>query len=208
MDKPTRGGTTHPSSVVTKNTGRLARASLPMPTKPPDSSPVSNRLRAILSHVPFYSIEGPARLAYDAGVSRSTISRLLSGKLNPSFRLVQSVVDAVSQRIGTPLDAREMFTSTGEYPTRSACVLMGCRGCLPPDAWDNRTDRLKPTWKDATPGQWSQGSGAATPEPMPASVSNSQPQPAVHHCLIFDHAQGPEHAYYAQSSTTAFRSDV
>lgn len=124
---------------------------------------VSNRIRALLVHIPHYCFEGQARLARDAGVSRSTISRLINGRINPSFRLVRAVTDALSRRLDEgadypvplPLDPREVFTTEGApYPTPSACTLCGCRGCLPEEAYD-RSGNRRPDWKDARPGDWS-----------------------------------------------------
>lgn len=114
----------------------------------------SNRLRAVLLHIPWYSIEGFARLASDVGVSRSTISRLISGKQHPSFYLAQSIADAVAFRLGRPMPPRELFSADNSFPTGSVCELCGCGGCLPPEAYDERSDRLKPAWKKAKPGDW------------------------------------------------------
>ena len=119
------------------------------------TSIVGNRLYAVLLHVPFYSFEGPSRLASDVGVSRSTICRLMRGTTNPSYRLVEKVTAAISQRMGKPIDARDLFATDNTYPTASACGLCGCRGCLPPWAWDERRDRLRPEWEGAKPGDWS-----------------------------------------------------
>ena len=115
---------------------------------------VSNRLRAVLLHIPWYSIEGFARLASDVNVSRSTISRLTGGRQQPSFRLAQAIADAVSFRLGTAVSPRELFSEDGTFPTGSTCDLCGCKGCLPPEAYDERSDRLKSAWKGAKPGEW------------------------------------------------------
>ena len=115
---------------------------------------VSNRLRAVLLHIPWYSIEGFARLATDVNVSRSTISRLTGGRQQPSFRLAQAIADAVSLRLSKTVSPRELFSEDGTFPTGSTCELCGCKGCLPPEAYDERSDRLKPAWKDAKPGDW------------------------------------------------------
>ena len=114
---------------------------------------VINRLRAVLFHVPFYSIRGAARLASDCGVSPSTISRILQGKSEPSFRVTQSITMALSERLGRTLDCNEIFSLTGSFPTESVCALIGCCGCLPPEAWD-ANNQIKPEWQDAKPGDW------------------------------------------------------
>lgn len=108
---------------------------------------VANRLRSILFHVPFYSIEGLARLAKDTGFSKSTISRLANQKSSPSYLLTAAIVEALSKRSGFPISAQEIFSSSGRYPTSSVCRVMGCKGCLPPEAWDEATDTLRPQWR-------------------------------------------------------------
>ena len=136
----------------------------PLFSTPPDTlmeNLIQNRLRAVLLHVPWYSIEGQARLAADTGVARSTVSRLMSGKFRPSYRLVEKVTEAISKRLGYLVDARELFTTDGTYPTDSACELTRCSGCLPFWAWDERRDVLRPEWKDAHPGDWSRAIPAA-----------------------------------------------
>lgn len=126
---------------------------MPLPAQAPPS--VDHRLRAVLLHVPYFSTEGPARLAVACGVARSTISRLLRGRVAPTYQLAQTIAGAISQRHGKSIDLRELFTTDGTYPTPSTCELMGCKGCLPPEAWDERTDRLKPAWRHQKPGEWS-----------------------------------------------------
>lgn len=119
----------------------------------PQNAP-GNRLRAVLLHVPWYSIEGFARLASDVGVSRSTVSRLVSGKQHPSFFLAQSIADALSLRLTRPIPPRELFSEHGAFPTGSTCDLCGCKGCLPPEAYDERSDRRRLAWSGAKPGDW------------------------------------------------------
>ena len=116
--------------------------------------PVRNRVRVLLVHIPAFSIQGQARLAHDAGVARSTVSRLVNGQISPSYRLARAVTDALERKMGQPLDIRDVFTTDGTYPTPSGCALCGCQGCLPEDAW-GEDDALKPEWKDARPGDWS-----------------------------------------------------
>lgn len=105
-------------------------------------------------HAPRYSFQGQARLACDAGVSRSTISRLLGGRINPSFRLAQAVTAALEKSLKRPLDPREVLSPDGTYPTPSGCELAGCRGCMPEEAYD-KEGRLRPEYRDLRPGDWS-----------------------------------------------------
>lgn len=115
---------------------------------------VQNRVAVLLTHIPFFSIQGQARLAARAGASRSTISRLVHGRINPSYRLAQAVTAALERQLGAPLDMRDVFTTDGTYPTASGCALCRCGGCLPEHAYDAEGNLL-PAWKEARPGDWS-----------------------------------------------------
>lgn len=87
-------------------------------------------------------------------MSRSTISRLVHGRINPSYRLARGVTDVLERMLGKPLDMREVFSTDGTYLTPSGCALCRCHGCLPDMAWDE-DGCLKPGWEDARPGDWS-----------------------------------------------------
>ncbi len=134
--------------------------SLPVPQLDPPAI-VQNRLPAIMAHTFWYAFEPQARLAKDAGVSRSTVSRLITGKINPSFRLVQAITSALTKRLNdtmdvpmtAPLDPREVFSTDGYYPTASVCELAGCSGCLPEEAYDRHNVR-KPEYRRMKPGDW------------------------------------------------------
>jgi hypothetical protein len=114
----------------------------------------TNRLRAILLHVSYYSIEPTTRLASDTGHVHSSISRLLSQRSQPSYLTAQRIAEAISKRSGIAISEREIFSPDGTYPTPSTCALLGCRGCLPPKAWNESTDKLKSYWKTQKPGDW------------------------------------------------------
>jgi len=116
--------------------------------------PIQNRVKVLLVHIPKFSIQGQARLAAEVGVSRSTISRLVHGRINPSYRLARGVTDVLERMLGRPLDMREVFSTDGTYLTPSGCALCRCHGCLPDMAWDE-DGCLKPGWEDARPGDWS-----------------------------------------------------
>ena len=130
-------------------------------TKAPKRVPIQNRVRVLLVHIPIFSIRGQARLAEDVGVSRSTISRLVGGRINPSYRLARAVTDALEKRLGRPLDIRDVFSTDGTYPTPSGCALCRCGGCLPEAAWGD-DGVLKREWKGARPGDWSLARTAET----------------------------------------------
>lgn len=88
-----------------------------------------NRLRVVMAHTTRYAFKGEARLALDAGVSKSAVSRLVNGLSSPSFAVVSAIAHALEKRLGRSLDPRELVSFDGNYPTLSACALCGCRGC-------------------------------------------------------------------------------
>ena len=120
----------------------------------PQGPRVQNRVRVLLTHIPMFSVQGQARLAARAGVSRSTVSRLVRGRISPSYHLARAVTAALERQIGYPLDMRDVFTTDGTYPTPSGCALCRCRGCLPEEAYDAEGD-LRPEWRGQRPGDWS-----------------------------------------------------
>ena len=125
-----------------------------------------NRVQTVMVHVNRYSFQGRARLAADAGVSRSTISRMINGQTSPSHALVQAVTDALAVHLKKPLVPRDLFTSDGCYHERSGCQLSGCAGCLPETAFDGN-GRRRVEWLNARPGDWS-----LSPDPNEASHSS------------------------------------
>ncbi len=121
----------------------------------PRLQPVQNRVEVLLVHIPKLSIRGQARLATEVGVSRSTISRLVNGHINPSYRLARSVTTVLERLLGFPLDMRDVFSTDGTYLTPSGCALCRCvGGCLPDRAYDPEGN-LRPEWQGQRPGDWS-----------------------------------------------------
>lgn len=113
-----------------------------------------NRIAAVMEHTTKYVIEGRARLARDAGVSKSAVSRLVRRECVPSTTLMLAVTRALEKQLGRPLDPRELISPNGEYPTANVCELCGCPGCLPERAY-NEDGSLKPGWEGVEPGTWS-----------------------------------------------------
>ena len=113
-----------------------------------------NRVQTVMVHVSRYSFQGRARLAADAGVSRSTISRMINGQTSPSHALVQAVTEALAVHLKKPLVPRDLFSPDGCYSERSGCRLSGCTGCLPEAAFDLH-GRRRVEWLNAHPGDWS-----------------------------------------------------
>lgn len=136
-----------------ENTIRTERTpTLPTPrrTRPR----LHNRVQTVMVHVSRYSFQGRARLAADAGLSRSTISRMINGQTSPSHALVQAVTDALSVHLKKPLVPHDLFSRDGSYHERSGCRLSGCTGCLPEAAFDGH-GRRRAEWLNARPGDWS-----------------------------------------------------
>jgi len=131
--------------------------------------PVQNRVPVLLVHIPKLSIRGQARLAAEVGVSRSTVSRLVNGRINPSYRLARGVTDALERFLGRPLDMRDVFSTDGTYLEPSGCKLCLCGGCLPESAWQD-DGTLKPEWKEARPGDWSVACPADTFVPTESGI--------------------------------------
>ena len=142
----------HAAVHTTREHRAIAGTKAPSPGSA--ARPVYNRLATVMTHTTRYSFQGQARLAFDVGCSRSTISRLVGGHTHPSFALVEAVTAALEKSLGKPLDPRELFSPDGTYPTASGCALCGCAGCFPEDAYDGRGN-LKPAFRNLRPGDWS-----------------------------------------------------
>ncbi len=146
-----------PDTRKAPDRGLLHQDQIPSNVSNPSRAPRFNRALYVLIHVPWYGFEGQRRLADDAGVAGSTISRILRGINIPRHIVQENIADAFSMRLGLPVPSREIFSPDGTYPTLSCCQLCGCSGCFPPWAWDEDTDELLPEWENATPGLWSLG---------------------------------------------------
>jgi transcriptional regulator with XRE-family HTH domain len=120
----------------------------------PQPTHLHSRLAAIMEHVPRYAFMGATRLARDAGVSKSAVSRLMRGETSPSFTVMARIASALERATGLRLDPREIASESGEWGVPFVCDLMGCRGCLPSAAYDE-SERLRPEYRDARPGRWS-----------------------------------------------------
>ena len=136
-----------------ENTDRTVRTPT-HPTSRRTRPHLHNRVQTVMVHVSRYSFQGRARLAADAGVSRSTISRMINGQTSPSHALVQAVTDALAVHLKKPLVPHDLFSRDGSYHERSGCRLSGCTGCLPEAAFDGH-GRRRAEWLNARPGDWS-----------------------------------------------------
>lgn len=127
-----------------------------MSNKPPTQAlgPAINRIADVMAHTPFYQFKGTSRLAADALLDTSTISRLIHSRINPSFTLVARITAALEMRLGMKLDPRDLVAENGEFLTNYVCDLAAsCEGCLPENALDEFGDR-KAAFIGIQPGKW------------------------------------------------------
>jgi transcriptional regulator with XRE-family HTH domain len=106
--------------------------------RPINTTPVHNRLDAILGHMPDYWFNPTRRLAQEAGVSMTAIQRLIAGKSSPSYSLVWSIAKVLEKHLGKPINPMEIVSIDGAYPTPSVHDLCGCKGCTPPRVYQGR----------------------------------------------------------------------
>lgn len=116
-------------------------------------SRVGNRLGAVMIHIPWYSIRGISRLAFDAKVSRSAVCRIVHGQPVRSYAIVVGITRAIEMRLHRHLDPRELFTIDGTYLTPSTCRLLDCPGCLP-DAVYNDDGTVRHEYRHIKAGEW------------------------------------------------------
>jgi hypothetical protein len=112
-----------------------------------------NRIAAIMAHTRRYAFRGTSRLAADVGLSKSTVSHLVHGKVSPLYSTISRAVKCLEIQIQRSLDLREVVSSDGTYPTKSICQLVGCSGCLPDKVYLD-DGSLVPGLEDVKPGQW------------------------------------------------------
>jgi hypothetical protein len=111
------------------------------------------RFSEAMSHCPRYFFAGQVRLAKDCRIGKMSISRLLKGENNPSYRVVHLVVEAMEKQLGVRIDARDLISYSDKEWDRSICDVCGCSGCLPPGAlMDN--GELHPLYENVKPGTW------------------------------------------------------
>ncbi len=124
------------------------------PTPKQVFGPVISRLADAMIHVPYYACDGSPRLALDASVDRSTVTRLKRSALNPSFAMVARLTAAIEKRVGCRIDPRDLFAENGQFLTPHICDLFPtCNGCLP-DAALNEFGELQPLFHGIGKGEW------------------------------------------------------
>ncbi len=122
-------------------------------TNTPDPLRFHNRIAAIMAHTSRYSFRGTSRLAKDSAVAKSTICHLVHGKSSPLYKTLERIVASLEFQVARKLNAREVASEDGSYPTPHVCKLVGCSGCLPEFAY-LQDGSIKPEWADVEPGEW------------------------------------------------------
>jgi len=118
-----------------------------------ESGRLHNRIAAIMLHIDRYDTHGIARLAEDSGVSRAEVSRLLRGRVNPSYVIVERIHVCLEKHARRRINLREIVSETGQYPTAYVCDLMKCRGCLPAYIY-NQENEVISQYRSMRQGQW------------------------------------------------------
>lgn len=76
----------------------------------PGQPPKTNRLPIYLAQVQDYWFHGPQqKLARDAGVTPSTVSRILRGATNPRYEDICKIVAVLEQKLNRRIDPREVY---------------------------------------------------------------------------------------------------
>ena len=132
---------------MSPNTSPIIRKTLSAPL-------VQNRITGVLQHIPAYYFSPQKRLAQDTGLSRSTVSRIISGETVPSGMAMLAISAAIGHRLGKHIDPCELFSLDGTYPTPYICCLVDCEGCLPERICDAE-NRVRPEYRHIEPGKWS-----------------------------------------------------
>lgn len=115
--------------------------------------PTINRLADVMAHSDRFAFKGVSRLAREAGVSPSSVSRLINGRSNPSFLMVARLTEALERAYGYRIDPRDLVAEGGGFLHRFCCEVTGCSGCLPESALDEFGD-TKQAFAGVQPGKW------------------------------------------------------
>jgi transcriptional regulator with XRE-family HTH domain len=115
--------------------------------------PAINRIDDLMAHSSTLAFGGVQRLAQFAGVSPASISRIICGLQNPTFLMVARITAVLEEDFGRRIDPRDLVAENGQFLTRFACDLVGCRGCYP-DAATDQFGYQSPAYEGVNKGQW------------------------------------------------------
>ena len=80
-----------------------------MPRKPVPP-PKTNRLALFIAQIQDYWFHSPQkRFAEEAGISESTLSRILHGKTRPRYEDICKIVAVLEKRLKRKIDPREVY---------------------------------------------------------------------------------------------------
>jgi transcriptional regulator with XRE-family HTH domain len=78
--------------------------------RPPVPPPKTNRLGLYLAQIQDYWFFGPQkRFAQDAGISESTLSRILHGKTRPRYEDLCKIVALLEKKLKRKIDPRDVY---------------------------------------------------------------------------------------------------
>jgi transcriptional regulator with XRE-family HTH domain len=76
----------------------------------PVPPPQTNRLALYIAQIQDYWFHGPQkRFARDAGISESTLSRIIHGKTRPRYEDLCKIVALLERKLGRKIDPREVY---------------------------------------------------------------------------------------------------
>lgn len=79
-------------------------------SRPPVPPPKTNRLPVYLAQIQDYWFHGPqTKFARDAGISESTLSRILRGVTNPRYADICKIVALLERKLQRKIDPREIY---------------------------------------------------------------------------------------------------
>lgn len=106
-----------------------------------------------MAHSHRYDFSGRSRLASEAGISQSTLWRMIQGVVSTRFEVVERVSAALEKHFACHIDPRDIVANDGHFLTPFACQVVGCKGCYPLSAKDEH-GQLKEIYKSIRPGEW------------------------------------------------------
>lgn len=110
MTSVSQPGNTRQTSTLRSTVPRTAPILARVTAATEPRQPKTNRLPAYLGQLQDYWFHGPQRrFARDAGVSESTLSRLLRGETNPRYADICKIVALLEQKLGRRIDPRDVY---------------------------------------------------------------------------------------------------
>jgi transcriptional regulator with XRE-family HTH domain len=80
-----------------------------------------------MDYITWYGFRGQVRLAKEAGVTETAVSRVVNGKTRPTYRVIKGITEAFERQLGRHIDPRDLFSLDRTYPTATVRELLGPR---------------------------------------------------------------------------------